>query len=188
MRIAFIIYEDMTALDFVGVYDPLTRLKTMGLVPDLKWDICAHTPKVKDHTGLVFSPTKVKESLHAYDMIVVPGGFGSRKLMHDIDFIGWLKTAKGCGLKTSVCTGSLLLGAAGFLTGKKATTHPNALENLRGFCRSAVGERIVEDGDVITAAGVTASIDLGLYLCKKLAGGEVRQRIGRQMDWPHGQC
>lgn len=185
MKIGFVVYNGMTALDFVGVYDPLTRLRTMGFMPDLHWETCAYTSGVKDSTGLVFSPTKVKEPLNACYMIVVPGGFAYRELVHDIDFIGWLKTAEPCGLKASVCTGSLLLGAAGFLKGKRATTHPNAFEDLRRFCSSVVEERIVDEGDVITARGVTSSIDLGLYLCERLAGPEAKERIRQQMDYVH---
>jgi transcriptional regulator GlxA family with amidase domain len=183
MKIGFIIYDGMTALDLIGLYDPLTRLKTMGFMPGLKWDICAQTTVVKDNTGLGLTPTNIRYSLKEYDMIIVPGGPGSRKLLEDADFIGWLKGAKSCRLKVSVCTGALLLGAAGFLKGKKATTHPSELDHLRRYCSSVVHERIVEDGDVITAGGVTSSIDLGLFLCEKLAGSDVKEQIRLQMDY-----
>ncbi|MBW4634157.1 MAG: DJ-1/PfpI family protein [Iphinoe sp. HA4291-MV1] len=95
----------------------------------------------------------------------------------------WLKTSQSCHLKVSVCTGSLLLGKAGFLTGKKATTHPNHFQELEKFCDEVVKQRIVDEGDVITAGGVTSSIDLGLYLCEKFAGSEVKEKIRRQMDY-----
>jgi transcriptional regulator GlxA family with amidase domain len=184
MKIAFVIYNGMTSLDFIGIYDPLTRLKTMGFVPDLKWEICAHTEEVTDSTGLRMLPTKVREPLGAYDMMVVPGGFGSRKLVFDSDFIAWLKTANSCPLKVSVCTGSLLLGATGFLQGKKATTHPAALEMLSKYTKAIEKQRIVDEGDVITAGGVASSIDLGLYLCEKLVGSQAREKIRRAMDYP----
>ncbi len=183
MKIGFIIYDGMTALDFIGAYDPLTRLKTKGFMPDLQWEICAFTSEVRDYSGLKFVPGKVKMSLNEYDMIIVPGGFGTRRLSEDTDFIGWLKGAKPCPLKVSVCTGALLLGAADFLKGKKATTHPSELDHLRRYCSSVVRERIVEDGDVITAGGVTSSIDMGLYLCEKLAGSDVKEQIRLQMDY-----
>jgi len=183
MKIGFVIYQGMTALDFIGVYDSIARLKTMGFVPDLEWDICACSSEVRDGTGLAFTPTKVRESLGDYDMVVVPGGFGSRQLVDDADFIGWLKTAEPCRLKISVCTGSLLLGAAGFLKGKKATTHPDAFGELRKFCSEVVDQRVVDEGDVITAGGVSSSIDLGLYLCEKFAGRDASQKIRRQIDY-----
>lgn len=185
LKVAFIIYNGMTALDFVGVYDPLTRLKTMGFTPDLEWEICALSPQVSDGTGLRFAPTQAGKSLQGYDILVVPGGFGSRKLVNDATFIEWLKTAELCPLKVSVCTGSLLLGAAGFLKGKTATTHPSAFDHLQQYAASVVDDRIVDQGEVITARGVTSAIDLGLYLCEKLAGHEAKEQIRWQMDYPY---
>ncbi|PYS91979.1 MAG: thiamine biosynthesis protein ThiJ [Acidobacteria bacterium] len=185
MQIAFVIFDQMTALDFVGVYDPLTRLKTMNFMPELRWDICARTRELTDDRALRFTATKVDEPLTGYDAIVVAGGYGTRALMHDAAFIAWLRTAAPCPLKTSVCTGSLLLGAAGFLAGRRATTHPSAYRDLAPCCASVTYERIVADGDVVTAGGVTAGIDLGLYLVERFAGAEVRALIARQMDYPY---
>ena len=108
------------------------------------------------------------QPLHGYDLIVVPGGYGTRPLQQDETFLAWLRTAKDVPLKTSVCTGSLLLGAAGFLRGKRATTHPSNF-----------------DGSVVTARGVTSAIDLGLHLVKRLAGEAARRRIADQMDYPY---
>jgi transcriptional regulator GlxA family with amidase domain len=183
MKAAFIIYDEMTAMDFIGVYDALIRLKIMNFMPDFEWEICAHTNMVVDGGGLQITPTRAQGTLKGYDMTIVPGGYGSRKLASDHDFIHWLKTAEVCKLKASVCTGSILLGAAGFLKGKRATTHPSAFDELRPFCETVVDERVVDEGDVITARGVTSSIDLGLYLCEKLAGRQARERIARQMDY-----
>ncbi len=185
MRIAFVIYERMTALDFVGIFDPLTRLKTMGLMPEVDWDVCALTTEVRDAAGLVFKATKIDEQLADYDLLVVPGGSGSRDLLESADFINWLRTAAACPLKASVCTGSLLLGAAGFLRGKRATTHPKYLSELKAFCANVSSERIVDEGDVVTAGGVTASIDLGLYLCERLSGRDACETIRAQMDYLH---
>jgi len=186
MRIAFVIYNRMTALDFIGVYDPLTRLRTMHLLPDVAWEICAFTPEVRDIAGLRFTPTRVGESLAAYDLVVVPGGFGTRELVEDAPFLAWLRTAAPCPLKASVCTGARLWGAAGFLQGKRATTHPDAFDELRPTGALVVkDERVVDAGDIVTARGVTAAIDLGLYLVERLAGQALRERIQRQMDYPH---
>ena len=186
MNVGFIIYDGMTALDFIGVYDPVTRLNTMRFLPDLHWDVCARSMTVEDGTGLGFLPSRVGESLHDYDMVIVPGGYGSRTLMEDAAFIDWLRTADPCRYKVSVCTGALLLGAAGFLKGKTATTHRSAFNDLKPLCASVVDRRIVDEGGVITARGVSSSIDLGLYLCDKLAGHEAQERIRRQMDYERG--
>jgi cyclohexyl-isocyanide hydratase len=194
MKIAFVIFQGMTVLDFIGVYDAVTRLKSMGFMPDLKWDICATTDIVWDerisasnHQGLGLKPTTVNQPLQNYDMLIVPGGYGTRLLAQDPEFIAWLKTAQICPLKVSVCTGSILLAAAGFLNGKRATTHPTSFDQLREFPEvTVVDERIVDQGEVITARGVTSSIDLGLYLCEKLAGSDVKEKIRQQMDYPYG--
>lgn len=185
MKVAFVIYDRMTAMDFVGVYDAVTRLKTMRFIADFEWDVCALAAEVTDGSGLRFVPSRVGGSLAEYDWVIVPGGFGSRELATDEAFLAWLETAAVCRLRASVCTGSVLLGAAGFLRGKRATTHPTSFEQLRPYCEQVVDERIVDEGDVITARGVTSAIDLGLYLCEKLAGREVRERIAAQMDYPY---
>lgn len=185
MKAAFVIFDGMTALDFVGAYDPLTRLRTMNLRDDFAWDVCALTTEVRDTTGLRFAPTRVAEPLDGYGLVVVPGGHGTRELVKDTAFIGWLLTAAGCEIKASVCTGSLLLGAAGFLEGRRATTHPSMLDELKKFC-AVSEERVVDEGDVVTAGGVTAAIDLGLHLCERLAGAEAREKIRRQMDYHCG--
>ena len=185
MQIAFIIFKNITALDFIGIYDPLTRLKRYGYGPDLTWDICSLPPEVRDDRNLQLIPTQVGAPLGGYDLLVVPGGDGTRALQHDPDFIAWLTTAAPCRLKVSVCTGSLLLGAAGFLRGRTATTHPNAFDELRPYCEKVVDSRIVDTGDVITARGVTSSIDCGLYLVERLAGVEARQVISQKMDYPY---
>ena len=184
MKVAFIIYDGMTTLDFIGVYDPIVRLKTLGFLPHLEWDICSLTEEVQDSHGLRLVPTKLGPSLGDYDMVVVPGGPGSRKLVDDAPFIDWLRTARSCPCKVSVCTGALLLAAAGFLMGKKATTHPGVFQKLLPYCASVLDQRIVDEGEVITAGGVTSSLDLGLYICEKLAGRKARERIRRQLDYP----
>ena len=160
MKIAFIIFNNMTALDFIGFFDPVARLKTMGFMKDLDWDICSFEDKVKDDKGLSFIPDKIHSPLDIYDIIFVPGGFGTRALINNIDFISWLKTSANVKLKVSVCTGSLLLGKAGLLKDKRATTHPNKLNELRKYCKEAVKSRIVDEQSLITAGGVTSSIGI----------------------------
>lgn len=186
MKVAFIIYQEMTTLDFVGVYDPITRLRSMGFMPDLQWDICAYSQQVSDNKGIDLIPNKVGESLQNYHMAIVPGGVNVKKLIDNAEFIAWIKTIETCKFKISVCTGSLLLGAAGFLEGKKATTHPDSFSDLQNYCLEVLDERIVDEGEVITARGVTSSIDLGLYLCEKFAGAEAKEKIRQVMDYPYG--
>ncbi len=183
MKVAFVIYDQMTTLDFVGVYDPLARLKTMGFLKDLSWEICAYSEKVHDGYGLEIIPTQVGQDLSAYDLVVVPGGINTLELLQDAPFLNWLATAKKCSFKASVCSGALLFGKLGFLKGKRATTHPSFLNQLRAFCAEVLSDRIVDEGEVLTAGGVTSGIDLGLYLCGKFAGKEAQEKIRRQMDY-----
>ena len=183
MKIAFILFDGITWLDLAGVYEPVTRLKYNGFLPDLSWDFCGYTPTAEDHGGMKILPNQIKNDLSVYDAIIVPGGKGSRELMHEKDFIEWIQTAKNIPWKISVCTGSLILGAAGFLQDKKATTHFDAYDLLKPFCKEVITDRIVEDGDCITAGAVTSSIDLGLYLCRKWAGVEADLIIRYKMDY-----
>jgi len=110
---------------------------------------------------------------------------GTRPLQTDSGFIEWLRTASSAKLKISVCTGALLLGAAGFLRGKRATTHPNALKDLEPYCDKVLTDRIVDEGNVITGSGVSTSLDLGLHVVQRLAGAEARDRIAGQMCYPY---
>lgn len=183
MKVAYLLYDGLTLLDFIGFYDPVSRLQSQGHLPDFDWDLCATTPTIKDSFGLEITVDLVRPDLSTYDVIYVPGGFGTRGLQHDENFLAWLKTSGPVPLKTSVCTGSLLLGAAGFLEGKRATTHFNEYAVLAPYCREVTEERIVDEGSVITAGAVATSLDLGLYLCEKLVGPEKTVLIRRSMDY-----
>lgn len=183
MKIAYIVFNGINWLDLAGVYEPVSKLKSAGYLPDLQWDICSWTPDAADDGGLKVVPTLVGNDLSRYDAIIVPGGRGTRALMQDEGFLQWLRTATAVPLKISVCTGSLLLGAAGFLQGREATTHFNSYDELSHYCKTVSHERIVEDGDCITAGAVAASIDLGLFLCRKWAGDEADVYIRYSMDY-----
>lgn len=185
MTAAFVIFDRLTALDFVGAYDPITRLGSMRILADFDWDLCAFHKSVTDGRDLQLSPDRVRPSLKEYDVLVVPGGHGTEELRKQETFVDWLASADPVPLKTSICTGALLLGEAGFLDEKRATTHPNALDDLRPYCAEVVEDRVVDDGDLITARGVSAGIDLGLHVVKRLAGTEAQTRVAKQMDYPY---
>jgi transcriptional regulator GlxA family with amidase domain len=174
MEIAILIYDKLAALDAVGPYE------VMRNVPG--WDV-RFVGKEKGDTrtedgalGMVadFSLDEVREP----DIVLVPGGKGSRPLMHDGELLQWLRDVdRATKWTTSVCTGSLLLGAAGLLEGRRATGNWLVLEALRQFGADPVGGRWVEDGKVVTAAGVTAGIDMALHLVAEEAGPEVAQAV-----------
>ncbi len=183
MNVAFVTYDGMTALDFVGGYDAITRLDRMGF-HELSWDVCSPAQTVETN-ALRLDVDRVRPNLGAYDLVYVPGGAATRQLTSNEEMVGWVAGAAEAELVASVCTGSLLLGAAGLLEGRRATTHPTAREFLAEYA-TVTDQRIVHDGDVITAAGVATSIDLGLYLVEELAGAETRRAIAKQMDYPYG--
>lgn len=183
MKAAYILFNGITFLDFIGVYDPLSRLQSQGHLPDFSWDTCALTPFISDSFGLEMKVDKVSPDLSEYDLIIVPGGFGTRTLQGDPNFIGWLRTAADVPLKTSVCTGALLLGAAGFLKGHRATTHFNEYAALAPYCKEVVREELVDDGAVITAGAVASSLTLGLYLCERFVGKEKKEVVRRSMAY-----
>src|SRR5882724_9453437 len=108
MRAAFVLFDRLTALDLVGLYDPITRLRSMGFRPDFTWEFCALRPRVTDDRGFAIQATEIGKSLQGFDLLIVPGGFGTRELISDSEFLDWFATAGAVTLKASVCTGSLL--------------------------------------------------------------------------------
>lgn len=182
---AFILFDGVTFLDFAGFYDVINRLGQFPAGEGLEWDICGAAEEVTDELGLTVKIGKVLPDLSTYDLIFVPGGLGTRGLRHNDAFVSWLQGAEHVRYKVSVCTGSLLLGAAGFLKGCSATTHPSAYDLLEPYCGSVVKMRIVQDGNLITGGGVSTSIDLGLYLMSLLAGEEAMLAVKKQIDYPY---
>lgn len=156
MKIAFVQFNGMTMLDLIGFYDAVMRLPRFSTI-DVSSDLCAVMEEVSDEYGLVLKTQKVRPDLADYDLVFVPGGFGTRDLRFDLEFVTWLRSARTVRHKVSVCTGSLLFGAAGFLSERRATTHPSAYELLTPYCMEVVKSRIVPDGDIVTGGGVSTS-------------------------------
>jgi putative intracellular protease/amidase len=174
VRIAIPIFEGITALDAVGPYEVLSRL------PDAEVVFVAHVPGPKrtENGALALTADAALDDVPDPEVIVVPGGFGTRGLMTDETMLSWLRSADATSTwTTSVCTGSLLLAAAGLLDGLRATTHWLELETLRQFGAEPVSERVVVQGKVITAAGVSSGIDMALTLAAAIAGDEIAQAI-----------
>ncbi len=182
-RIAFLAFPRLTLLDLVGVYDALRRVATLGIA-EVTHRIIGTESELVDETGFRMTPDGVYEDLAPFDLLVVPGGFGTRTLVDDRRCIDYLRTWGEQKPVASVCTGALLLGKAGYLRGLRATTHHNALELLRPLCREVVtDQRIVDEGRVVTAAGVTSTLDLGLHLVEKYWGRVAREKIAAQMEY-----
>lgn len=185
MKIAYILFDKMTTLDFVGFYDAVSWLRILKAKEGVSWDLCANKAEITDDRGMTIKIKHVCPDLSGYDLIFIPGGMPTRELRNDTEFISWIQSAIDVQYKVSVCTGALLLGAAGFLSGKKATTNPAAYELLTPYCSEVVKARIVRDGDIFTGGGVSASIDLGLYLVESLTNSDVAKKVQNMMDYPY---
>ena len=174
MYIAIPLFEGFAALDAVGPYEVLSRMPGA----QVQFVAAERGARHTDSGPLAMVAEHALDDVPHPDVIVVPGGFGTRRLLDDEEMLGWISTAhETSSWTTSVCTGSLLLGAAGVLRGLKATSHWLALEQLREFGAEPTSERVVEQGKVITSAGVSAGIDMGLRLAARIAGEDVAKAI-----------
>ncbi len=177
MQVAIPIYDGFTALDAVGPYDVLCRLPGAEVV------LCAEEPGPKPTENGMLSVVAARPLAEVTDpdVVVVPGGYGNRRLLdHDGPYSRWLREVHArTTWTTSVCTGALLLAAAGLLDGLEATTHWAAREQLAGLGAEPVAERSVfhPERRIATAAGVSAGIDMALRLAAELAGDEVAKAI-----------
>jgi putative intracellular protease/amidase len=174
MQIAVALYDRFTALDAVGPYEVLSRL------PDSQLTFVGHEvgPVRTDNARLAMQVDAVFEDIPEPEVFVVPGGWGTRALLDDERILAWIRHAhEHSQWTTSVCTGSLLLGAAGVLDGLPATSHWLELDALSEYGAAPTGRRVVEHGKVITAAGVSSGIDMGLALAAKIAGDEFAKTI-----------
>lgn len=174
MRIAILIFDGITALDAIGPYEVLSRLPEA----ELRF-VAKETGTKRTDTGAlgIEADLSVAE-LPDPEVVLVPGGKGNRSLMDDGEVLDWLRGVHEASTwTTSVCTGALVLGAAGVLDGKRATTHWAYLDRLRELGADPVAERVVEDGKIVTAAGVSAGIDMALTLAARIAGERVAQAI-----------
>lgn len=169
MQIAIVLFDRFTALDAVGPYEMLCRLPGAEVV-----FVAEHTgPVTNDQGSLSLVAEKTFAEVSSPDIVVVPGGPGQSGQMENETLLGWLRAVDATTTwTTSVCTGSLLLAAAGLLQGRPATSHWLALGHLGKLGAEPTGRRVVIDGKYITAAGVSAGIDMALTMAGKLAGDE----------------
>jgi putative intracellular protease/amidase len=174
MDIALLIFPRLTALDAIGPYEVLQRLPGARV----KFVAAARGVYRTDQDMLGLTADFATSEVTSADILLIPGGIGTRPLVEDEATLEWIRAIDADSTwTTSVCTGSLLLGAAGLLQGKKATTHWAALDMLKEFGANPTSERVVEQGKIITAAGVSSGIDMALRLAAHVAGDEVAQAI-----------
>ena len=172
-RVAMLVYPGVTQLDLTGPQEVFSKVR--GVDVQLYWKSLA---PVVSASGLRLIPNCTFAGESSIDLLFVPGGPGQVELMADDEALDFLRrAAESARLITSVCTGSLLLGAAGLLRGYRATTHWAAMENLEPLGAIAVGERVVCDRNRITGAGVTAGIDFALTVIAQLWGESIARAV-----------
>ncbi|QAY96803.1 AraC family transcriptional regulator [Methylovirgula ligni] len=173
ISIGILIFPDMDQIDFTGPFEVLSRL------PDAKIHIIG-TQKgpFRDHAGLILTPEVTLAEAPPLDLLLVPGGAGQQALMHDEPVLAFIRHHAAAGKPIfSVCTGALICGAAGILKGRRATTHWSSFDLLPYFGAIPVNARYVIDGNIVTAAGVTAGIDGALAVAALVRGQSIAELI-----------
>jgi len=189
MRIAIALFEDAEELDFAGPWEVLSYWSREVAQAEVEvFTVADSLSPVRAAKGLRVLPDRTWADPGQIDVLIVPGGIGTRRLLGAAEpLLGRLRALAGAGtLMTSVCTGSLVYAAAGLLRGRPATTHWSALDLLASLdptIEVRPDDRYVDDGDVITAAGVSAGIDMALHLVGRLESWEVAAQVRRAIQY-----
>jgi cyclohexyl-isocyanide hydratase len=181
-RIGLLLFPDITQLDMTGPYEVFTKLP--GAEVHLVWK---SLDPVTANGGMKITPTTTFATCPQLDVVCVPGGPGMNPLLNDEETLAFLRSqAAGARYVTSVCTGALVLGAAGLLKGKRAATHWMSRDMLKAFGATPVAQRVVIDGNVITGGGVTAGIDFALTVAAEAFGEDLAKAIQLGIEYdPH---
>ena len=180
MEIAVALFEQVTALDAIGPYEVLQRL------PDAEVCFVGHRKgEVRTDNGFLgLTVDRTFDEVPHPDILLVPGGVGTRAMVHDAAILDWIRSAHETSqFTTSVCTGSLLLAAAGVLDGLSATTHFSARQLLAKYGATPSEDRVVIEGKVITAAGVTSGIDMALHLAERLTDATTSKALQLMIEY-----
>jgi len=195
LNVGILLFDQVEVLDFAGPFEVFSRTR---LVPGLEsrrseesapffvFTVAATRHPINATAGLQVLPRYAFADAPPIDILVVPGGFGTRALLADAGALDWIRhAAKGARLVTSVCTGALLLASAGLLADRRATTHWGALDLLEslGGVRVDREKRVVDDG-VVTSAGVASGIDMAFYVVETLFGRAVAQETAHYIEYP----
>jgi transcriptional regulator GlxA family with amidase domain len=195
-NVGILIFDDVEVLDFAGPFEVFSRARlvpgaesrrTEDSAPFVVFTVARSTAPVTASGGLSVAPRYSFANVPRIDLLVVPGGFGTRALLKDDKALDWIRrTAVNVRQLTSVCTGSLLLAQAGLLRGRRATTHWSALDLLAGLDAGLQVDRerrVVDDGGVITSAGVASGIDMAFYILERMCGKAVADDTARYMEY-----
>jgi transcriptional regulator GlxA family with amidase domain len=178
-KIAILLFDDYTALDIVGPYDVLNKLPNSKI-----YLVGPEKKEYKDSYGLKIAADYSIDEVNQADILLVPGGFGIDNLLTNGKIIDWIRKIDSSSKWTvSVCSGSLLLAQAGLLNGKECTTHWRRKEQLRNYNVNIKNERYVLDGKYLTSAGVSAGIDMAMYLVSLISGEQTAKMIQLAIEY-----
>jgi transcriptional regulator GlxA family with amidase domain len=188
LRVAILLFDEVEVLDFAGPFEVFAVARPAGEPAFEVITVALRSGPVVARNGLTVLPTCTPDTLGPVDILVVPGGLGTRRELQNPAMIDFIRaTSASAALTLSVCTGAMLLAAAGLLEGLAATTHWAAMEELRALDSGAElhpEARIVDNGALITAAGVSAGIDAALHVVARLHGEAAAQQTARYMQYP----
>lgn len=192
--VGILIFPEVEVLDFCGPFEVFSSASLRPETGDGDWTrlftaitIAEHADVVRCRGGLLVQPNHTLTDHPPLDIVVIPGGYGTEQQLENPTVLDWIARQKqGGALTTSVCTGAFLLGAAGLLDGVRATTHWGAIDGLRELTPNAdvrADTRVIDEGEIITSAGVSAGIDMALHVVRRLHGEEVARDTARGMEY-----
>jgi transcriptional regulator GlxA family with amidase domain len=193
-NVGILIFPDVEILDFCGPFEVFASATLPAQTdggPEMRlfevFTIAERSELVACRGGLLVQPNHTLDEHPPLDLVVIPGGYGTRREQENPVILDWIARQRRTGaLTTSVCTGAFLLGAAGLLDGLRATTHWTTIDGLRAHLPTTnvlADARVVDEGEIITSAGVSAGIDMALHVVRRLHGDEVARHTARDMEY-----
>lgn len=185
-KLGILVFTDAEVLDFAGPFEVFSVTNELSGGLDVL-TVAKEKKPVRARNGLTILPDVGLADCPPLDFLLIPGGFGTRALLKDDVLISWIvRTSDDCETVLSVCSGALVLARAGLLDGLSATTHHQVFGELEGLAPATTivkEQRFVDNGQIITAAGVTAGIDMSLYFVSRLYGRQTAEQTARYMEW-----
>lgn len=188
-RVGIYIFPNVEELDFIGVFEVLAKSQAMkdeGTLPiekGIQTDLIASQESIICANGVLVKPNKIVDNFEGYDLLVIPGGRGVSKLINDVSLLKRIGDFAKDHIVCSVCTGAFVLEKAGILKGKRVTTHHEYREQLRESCE-VVDSRVFVDGNIISAGGVSCSLDLGLKILEIIYGKKIAEMVADRLEIP----
>jgi cyclohexyl-isocyanide hydratase len=184
INIGILVFPQVEELDFIGPFEVLSYVNKIKPDSTNVWLVSAGDKIIQGYNGLRFFADYHVAECPDLEVLVVPGGQGRKEAMHNETILNFIKERyQQLRYLSSVCTGALILGATGLLAGKSATTYHTAFAELTGMGVSVKANKVVHDGKIITGAGVSSGIDLGLYLVSMLFGESMAAEVAKRIEY-----